>query len=40
MFDDLFDFSKKRSLKQSVGFYVFYLCLFYGVVGLLDVFGM
>jgi len=24
MFDDLFNFSKKRTLKQSLGFYLFY----------------
>ena len=30
MFDDLFNFSKQRSLKQAVGFYAFY-----GTIGLL-----
>lgn len=24
MFDDLFDFGKKRTLKQSIGFFIFY----------------
>ncbi len=24
MFDDLFNFSKKRSIKQSVGFFIFH----------------
>lgn len=24
MFDDLFDFSKKRTLKQSIGFFLFH----------------
>ena len=24
MFNDLFDFSKKRSLKESVGFFIFH----------------
>ena len=24
MFDDLFDFAKKRTLKQSIGFFIFY----------------
>lgn len=28
MFDDLFDFGKKRTLKQSVGFYLFYASIF------------
>lgn len=28
MFDDLFDFGKKRTLKQSVGFYIFYVGIF------------
>jgi hypothetical protein len=30
MFDDLFDFSKKRSLKQSVGFFIFHSTLVVG----------
>jgi len=34
MFDHLFDFSKRRTLKQSVGFYLFYFCLFMGVSGI------
>lgn len=40
MFDDLFNFAKKRTLKESVGFYIFYVCLFYGAVGVLEVFGL
>lgn len=24
MFDDLFDFAKKRTLKQSIGFFIFH----------------
>lgn len=40
MFDDLFDFSKRRTLKQSVGFYLFYACLFMGVSGLLSMAGL
>ena len=40
MFDDLFDFGKKRSLKQSVGFYIFYAGLFLAFGGLLDLLGL
>jgi hypothetical protein len=40
MFDDLFDFSKKRTLKQSVGFYLFYLFLFLGASTLMGVIGL
>lgn len=38
MFDDLFNFGKQRTLKQSIGFYIFYAGLFLafsGVAGLL-----
>ena len=34
MFNDLFDFAKQRTLKESVGFYLFYAGLFMGVTGL------
>jgi|DeeseametaMP1786_FD_contig_21_226892_length_500_multi_4_in_0_out_0_2 hypothetical protein len=37
MFDDLFDLSKKRSFKQSVGFYLFYLMLFIGASTIVDI---
>lgn len=40
MFDDLFDLGKRRSLKQSVGFYIFYGSLFLGVSGLLNLLGL
>lgn len=40
MFDDLFDFGKKRTLKQSVGFYLFYAALASAVTGLLQVAGL
>ena len=33
MFKDLFDFKKQRTLKESVGFYLFYACLALGVQG-------
>ncbi len=36
MFSDLFDFGKKRTLKESVGFYVFYVALFLGISGFLS----
>jgi hypothetical protein len=40
MFDDLFNFEKQRTLKQSVGFYIFYGCLFMGVSGFLSLMGV
>ena len=40
MFDDLFNFSKQRTLKQSIGFYLFYVCLFMGVSGFLSLAGL
>jgi hypothetical protein len=40
MFDDLFDFGKRRSLKQSVGFFIFYACIFVGLSSLLSVMGV
>jgi hypothetical protein len=40
MFDNLFDFSKRRSLKQSIGFYLFYGCLFMGFSGLMTMVGL
>ncbi|HEY8191191.1 MAG TPA: hypothetical protein VIG74_02110 [Alphaproteobacteria bacterium] len=39
MFDDLFDFAKRRTLKQSVGFYIFYGSVAMGVSGLLKLIG-
>lgn len=39
MFDDLFNFGKQRTLKQSIGFYIFYAGLFFGVTGLLRLMG-
>jgi hypothetical protein len=32
MFDDLFDFGKKRTLKQSVGFFIFHSGLILAVM--------
>ncbi len=32
MFDDLFDFGKKRTLKQSVGFFIFHTTLVLAVM--------
>lgn len=40
MFDDIFNFAKRRTLKQSVGFYLFYACLFMGVSGLMGLAGL
>lgn len=39
MFDDLFDFGKRRTLKQSVGFYLFYCGLAMGLTGLASLLG-
>lgn len=40
MFDDLFDFSKKRTLKQSVGFFLFHSTLVLGVMTGLNLLGV
>jgi hypothetical protein len=40
MFEDLFDFKKKRTLKQSVGFYIFYVGIALGVGGVLNLMGI
>lgn len=40
MFDDLFNFAKERTLKQSVGFYLFYACLFMGFSGVMTMLGL
>lgn len=39
MFDGLFDFSKKRTLKQSVGFFIFHSGLILGVFAILSALG-
>lgn len=39
MFDDLFDFAKKRTLKQSVGFFLFHGGMIVGFMSLLKVLG-
>lgn len=39
MFDNLFDFGKQRSLKQSVGFYIFYAGIFLAFTGALRLLG-
>lgn len=40
MFKDLFNFKKQRTLRESVGFYLFYACLIMGVQGFLKVMGV
>jgi len=40
MFDDLFNFEKQRSFKQSIGFYLFYGCIFMGISGLMTMVGL
>lgn len=39
MFRDLFNFSKTRSLKESVGFYVFYTTIALALTGLAGLFA-
>ena len=39
MFNNLFDFGRRRTLKESVGFYIFYTALFGGLTGLLSLLG-
>ncbi len=39
MFDDLFDFGKKRTIKQSIGFFMFHSTLALGVMALLNMMG-
>jgi hypothetical protein len=36
MFDDLFNFAKKRTLKQSIGFFIFHGSLITAVMTLLE----
>ncbi len=39
MFDDLFDFAKKRTLKQSVGFFIFHSALVLTFMAVLNMMG-
>lgn len=39
MFDDLFDLSKKRTLKQSVGFFIFHSGLVLAFMGMVEILG-
>lgn len=40
MFDDLFDFSKKRTLKQSIGFFIFHGGIVLAAMMVLSAFGV
>lgn len=40
MFDDLFDFGKQRTLKQSVGFFIFYGAVFLGISAIAGLAGL
>ena len=40
MFKDLFDFSKQRTIKESVGFFLFYGGIIMGVYATLSVLGI
>lgn len=40
MFNDLFDFSKKRSLKESVGFFIVHGGIAFSVVTLMKLAGV
>lgn len=39
MFNEPFNFAKQRTLKESVGFYLFYACLFMGISGIASLLG-
>jgi hypothetical protein len=40
MFEGLFDFGMKRTLKQSVGFFIFYGGIALGIGGVLSLMGI
>lgn len=40
MFDDLFNFAKKRTLTQSIGFFMFHTGVIMVVLGTLSLFGI
>ncbi len=40
MFNDLFDFAKKRTLKQSVGFFIFHSTVLMAVFAVMNAFGI
>lgn len=40
MFDDLFNFGKRRTGKQAVGFFLFYGCIFMGIGGFMTMMGL
>ncbi len=40
MFKDLFDFKKQRTLKESIGFYLFYAAIIMGVQGFAMMLGV
>lgn len=40
MFQDLFNFSKQRTLKQSIGFFIFHSSLVLGVMAILSLMGV
>lgn len=40
MFNDMFNFKKQRSLKESIGFFLFYAMLIMGVQGFAMMLGL
>ncbi len=40
MFKDLFDFKKTRTIKESVGFFIFHSSLVLSVMGVLNLMGV
>ena len=40
MFEDLFNFGKQRTLKQSIGFFIFHSAVILGVYALLSALGV
>lgn len=40
MFNEMFNFKKKRSLKESIGFFLFYAMMIMGVQGFAMMLGL
>lgn len=40
MFNNLFDFTKPKTLKESIGFYIFYAGIFVCISGVMTLIGI
>lgn len=40
MFDDLFNFGKKRNAREATGFFLFYFLMFMGFTGFMTMLGL